>query len=266
VTSSSIEVLFPAPLRAPFVTPRERIDGAESNRLLAGLPAADLSVLSADLREVALERGTVLHDIGQPISDVYFPRDGLVGLVCPMVDGQAIETASIGRDGAIGVMAALGPRIACSRAIVHLPGRAVQISTARLTDIADRSEAVHSMIVHAVDSLLGQVQQLSACNTVHPVQARLSRWLLQACHATAADTIPVTQEFIADVLGVQRTTVTMICRLLQSERIIHVRRGRIRILNAAALQAKTCACYAAMRRMADDGIAQRDVASPSYAG
>jgi CRP-like cAMP-binding protein len=192
----------------------------------------------------------VLHEIGQPIHEVYFPRDGLVGLVCPMVDGQAIETASIGRDGAIGVMAALGPRIAHSRAVVHLPGRAAQISAVRLTDIADRSKAVHAMIVHAVDALLGQAQQLSACSTVHPVQARLSRWLLQASHATGTDIIPVTQEFIADALGVQRTTVTMICRLLQSERIINVRRGRIRILNAAVLQAKTCACYGVMRRMA----------------
>jgi CRP-like cAMP-binding protein len=241
------------------------VDRVDANLLLASLPPADFDLLAPDLRDAMLDRGSVLHESGEPIRDVYFPREGLIGLLCPMPDGRAVETASIGRDGAVGITAALGAPIAHSRAVVHLPVRAVQIPAARLADIADRSKAVHRMIVCYTDAFLGQAQQLVACSTLHPVQERMCRWLLQARDRAGSDTLPVTQEYLSDVLGVQRTTVTLISRMLQTQGIINVRRGRIQVRDLKALEGKACACYGAMLRLAAESSRHPELSHASPA-
>ena len=147
--------------------------------------------------------------------------------------------------------AGLGSQLAVSRAVVQLPGAAVQISPLRLAEAATQSKAVRDMIVRCCDALLAQIQQSVVCNTVHHVQERLCRWLLQAHDRIDGDTIPLTQEFVSGLLGVQRTTVTAICRVLQADGIIDVRRGRILIRNAGALTRKSCACYGVVRRLND---------------
>jgi CRP-like cAMP-binding protein len=170
-----------------------------------------------------------------------------------------VETTSIGREGAVGITAALGAAVARSRAVVHLPMRAAQIPAARLADIAERSKAVHHMVVRYTDALLGHAQQLVACSTLHPVQERLCRWLLQARDNGGSDILPVTQELLADILGVQRTTITMISRMLQSQGIINVRRGRIHVRDVKTLEARACGCYRAMRGLADESTFQRQL-------
>jgi len=222
------------------------------NRLLAGLPPADFDLLAPHVSEMILDKGSVLQEPGQPITRVYFPHGGLIAMLGMLPEGHAVDTASIGREGAVGLMAGLGAQTALSRAVVQLPGRAAQIPAARFAEAVAQSRGLRDMIVHYSDVLLAQVQQLVACNTVHHVQERLCRWLLNARDRVGGDTLPLTQEFLADVLGVQRTTVTMIGRMLQAQSIIHVRRGRIQIRDLAALERKACGCYRIGRRLHDD--------------
>ena len=231
------------------------------NRLLAALPPADFAILAPHLTETTLERGSVLAEVGQPIKRVVFPHGGLVSLLGVLPEGHAVDTAMIGREGAIGLSAGLGSQAAVSRAVVQLPGGAAQIAPARLAEAATQSKAVRDMIVRYGDALLAQVQQSVVCNTVHHVQERLCRWLVQAHDRIEGDTIPLTQEFLSGLLGVQRTTVTAICRMLQAEGIIDVRRGRILVRNVGALSRKSCGCYAVVRRLTDQAAR-----SPAGAG
>jgi CRP-like cAMP-binding protein len=225
--------------------------GIGRNRLLAGLPPADFDLLAPHITETALDKGAVLQEAGELITRVYFPHSGLISLLGMLPEGHAVDTASIGREGAVGLMVGLGGHTALSQAVVHLPVRAAQIPAARFIEAAAQSRAIRDMIVRYSDVLLAQVQQLLACNTVHHVQERLCRWLLNARDRIGGDTLPLTQEFLADVLGVQRTTVTMIGRTLQAQGIIHVRRGRIHIRDLMALERKACACYRLGRRLTD---------------
>jgi len=229
----------------------------DANHVLAALAPVDFDLLAAHLRDVLLEPGRILHDVGQPVRDIYFPRTGLIGLLCPMPDGHTVETASIGREGMVGIMAALGAPIARNRAVVHLPVHAAQLPAAMLADMVLHNRSIRRMVVSCADALLAQTQQLTACTSVHPVHDRLCRWLLQARDHAVSDTLAVTQEYLSDLLGVQRTTITMMSRMLQAQGIIQVRRGRIHVCNAAALEAKACACYRTLRRLAEDGAAHR---------
>jgi CRP-like cAMP-binding protein len=213
------------------------------NRLLGALPPADFTFLAPHLVETMLQPGAVLAEPGQRIKRVTFPHGGLVSLLGVLPEGNAVDTATIGREGAIGLSAGLGAQLAVSRAVVQLPGAAAQISPALLAEAVAQSKAVRDMIVRYCDTLLAQVQQSVVCNTVHHVQERLCRWLLHAHDRIEDDTIPLTQEFLSGLLGVQRTTITAICRMLQAEGIVDVRRGRISIRNLGALTRKSCACY-----------------------
>jgi CRP-like cAMP-binding protein len=233
--------------------PRPRADGR--NSLLAALPAAEAALLQPHLIDTVLASGDVLQEVGQPIRRVYFPQGGLVSLLGVLPSGQAIDTALIGREGAIGLSAGLGSPTALSRAVVQLPGPAVSIASARLAEAAERSKAVRDMIVAYASQLMAQVQYVAVCSTVHHVDVRFCRWLLQAHDRIDGDTVPLTQEFLSGLMGVQRTTVTAICRMLQAEKIIDVRRGRIQIRNPEALRHKTCACYGLMSRLTEPAAA-----------
>jgi CRP-like cAMP-binding protein len=224
------------------------------NRLLSALPAADFSLLDPYLTDFELAPGAVIHEAGDRMEHVYFIHGGLVSLLLPMPGSPAVEIATVGREGAIGAMAALGSPVASSRAVAQLPVGAARIDTGRLAEIVCRSKAVNDMIVAYGDALMAQVQQLAACNALHEVQARLSRWLLHA-EDRVGSPLPVTQELLSQLLGVQRTTVTMVCRTLQLEGIIHIGRGMIEIRNADALERKACCCYRLMRKATDRAVA-----------
>jgi CRP-like cAMP-binding protein len=221
------------------------------NGLLARLSPDDFDLLSAHLTETRLIQGDVLHECGQPIKRVYFPSGGLISLLATVPEGYAIDTVMIGREGAIGLAAGIGALNAWSRAVVQLPGHALQMSAVRLAELAERSKSLRKMIACYQDTLLAQVQQTGVCNTVHPIQARLCRWLLQARDRAATDDLALTQEFLSGVLGVQRTTITLVSRILQSEGILRVRRGHIHIGDVAALERKACACHRISRQLTD---------------
>jgi CRP-like cAMP-binding protein len=220
---------------------------AVQNSLLEALPAADLAQISPHLTHVELERGRLLYDPGDPIELIYFPHDGVISLMTLMENGAAIESATIGPEGAMGLMAAVAPRQSLSRAIVQTPLRAARISADRLHEVWNRSAALRDLVDRHTEALYGHAIQSVACNALHSVEARFCRWLLTCHDRISSDTVALTQEFLADMLGVQRTTVTAVARSLQEKGVIRYRRGVVDIVDRQALQALTCECYGVIR-------------------
>jgi CRP-like cAMP-binding protein len=218
------------------------------NRLLIALPAEEYALLSQQLTAVELERGRLLYDPGDRIETIYFPQTCVISLMTLMDSGAAIESAAIGREGALGLMAALAPRQSLTRAIVQAPGLASRISAGALYDMAGRLPALRSLIDRHNEALFGHAIQSVACNALHAVEARFCRWLLSCHDRIDGDAIHLTQEFLADMLGVQRTTVTAVAGALQSKGLIRYRRGAVDILDRAGLEIAACECYGAVRR------------------
>jgi CRP-like cAMP-binding protein len=219
--------------------------------LLAALPAADLALLTPYLKPIVLTQGIVLQEQGETIDEVYFPDDGIVSLLAVMQQGNAIELATIGYEGAIGSLSGLGPRRSHTRAVVQVPGIGQCIPAARFRKAAEESAAVRDSVVRYGEMLLIQVQQTAACNALHAVEARLSRWLLQARDRLQGNTIQLTHEFLSQMLGVRRTTVTVVANSLQLAGLIRYHRGQIEIVDRKGLEAKACECYEAIRRQID---------------
>jgi CRP-like cAMP-binding protein len=215
---------------------------------LAALARKDLALLAPHLKETALVRGAVLQEQDEVIDQVHFPHDGIISLLAVMQQGNAIETATIGNEGAVGLLAGLGPRRAHSRAVVQVSGSASRIPAARFRAAAEQSEAIRNLIGRYGEMLLIQVQQTAACNALHAVEARLSRWLLQARDRLGSNTICLTHEFLSQMLGVRRTTVTVVANMLQRAGLIRYHRGMIEIIDRPGLEAKACECYQAIRR------------------
>ncbi len=218
------------------------------NRLLASLTPADFARLSPQLTLIEMEKGRLICDPGDPIETVYFPHDCVISLMTLMENGAAIESATIGREGAFGLMAAIAPRQSMSRAIVQVPGRASRMSATALAEAVRHAPGLATLIDRHNDALFGHAIQSVACNALHAVEARFCRWLLSCRDRIDGDTVSLTQEFLADMLGVQRTTVTAVAGALQTKGLIRYRRGVVDILDRPGLEATACECYDAVRR------------------
>jgi CRP-like cAMP-binding protein len=221
------------------------------NRLLAALPPADLALLTPHLKDFPLEQGDVLQEQSDRIDQVYFPHEGMISMLAVMQQGEAIETATIGREGAVGSLAGLGPRRSHTRAVVQVAGTASRIPAGRFCKAADESQAIRDSIVRYGEMLLIQVQQTAACNALHDVEERLSRWLLQARDRVDGNIIRLTHEFLSQMLGVRRPTVTVVARMLQDAGLIRYHRGHIEIVDRSGLEARACECYAVIRQQID---------------
>lgn len=226
----------------------QRPSPALQNKLLEALPPEDLALLTPGLTQVELDRGRLLFDPGDPIDVVYFPHDGVISLMTLMENGAAIESATIGPEGALGLMAAVAPRQALSRAIVQTPLKASRISAERMHEAWTKSAKIRALVDLHGEALFGHAIQSVACNALHSVEARFCRWLLTCHDRISSDTIALTQEFLADMLGVQRTTVTAVARSLQEKGLIRYRRGVVDIIDRPGLEALSCECYGVIRR------------------
>ncbi len=213
------------------------------NRLLEALPVADYALIAPHLAAVDIERGRLLYDPGDRIDTVYFPIDGVISLMTLMENGAAIESATIGREGALGLMAAVAPRQSLSRAIVQTPTRALRMGASQLHDAWEKSPSIRDLIDRHNEALFGHAIQSVACNALHSVEARFCRWLLTCHDRISTDTVALTQEFLADMLGVQRTTVTAVARSLQDKGAIRYRRGIVDIMDRGILEQFSCECY-----------------------
>ena len=218
------------------------------NLLLAALPPEDLGLMSPHLAQVELERGKLLYDPGDRIETIYFPHDGVLSLMTLMENGAAIESATVGREGALGLAAAVSPRASLVRAIVQTPTRAVRISAGQMHEAWEKSPRIREIVDRHGEALFGHAIQSVACNALHSVEARFCRWLLTCHDRISTDTIALTQEFLADMLGVQRTTVTAVARALQEKGAIRYRRGVVDIIDRTILEQLACECYGVIRR------------------
>lgn len=225
----------------------QRLLPSVQNGLLVALPADHLALITPYLTQLDLERGRLLYDPGDPIDQIYFPHDGVISLMTLMENGAAIESTTIGPEGALGLMAAVAPRQSLSRAIVQTPLKVSRISADRLHEAWKRSPQLRDLIDRHTEALYGHAIQSVACNALHSVEARFCRWLLTCHDRISTDTVALTQEFLADMLGVQRTTVTAVARSLQEKGVIRYRRGVVDIVDRQALQAMSCECYGVIR-------------------
>ena len=214
-----------------------------ANRLLAGLPSNDFAKLSPHLISGSFGQGAILTDAGGTIEQVYFPLSGMISIVVVMKDGKAVETATIGRDGVFGAMVGFGHLVSHVRALVQVPMHAVKISVAQFRKAGQDSDALRRLAVNYNELMLAQARVTAACNALHKVEARFCRWLLQTRDVIDNNTIVLTQEFLSEMLGVRRTSVTDVATKLQAAGIISYSRGVIKIIDLPSLKALSCECY-----------------------
>src|ERR1700682_1409664 len=202
--------------------------GGIGNRLLAALPPAEFDLLAPELETVALAQDTVLLRAGDQIEHVFFPHSGAISLMIDMANGQTVATAAVGREGAVGILSVLGPSPSAITAIVRAAGTVSRIPASRFHAAFNRSPAIrHAVQIH-VRAMLIQFQLGAACNALHPVEARMARWLLHLRDRIDHDVLPLTQDALSQILGVQRTTVTLLMRNLRASGAIRSdRRGQI---------------------------------------
>ena len=224
-----------------------RLDVSD-NRFLASLSRADLDLIASALVEARFERGQVLREPSEAIDTIYFPVSAILAAVTHMENGQMVESLAIGRETAHGLLNALGARASCHRVIVQVAGAGFAVPEHRLREAAAASPSFNELVVRHVQLQFVQTEQSVACNALHQVEARLCRWLLMCQDRVVGRSLPLTQEFLGHMLGVQRTTVTAVASALQSAGLIRYSRGLIEILDRPGLENGACECYAAVRQ------------------
>jgi CRP-like cAMP-binding protein len=217
------------------------------NRLLAALPRDAFAEMSRDLRQISLVQGNSLFEPGAPLDDIYFPHSGMISLMVVTSDGRAVEISTIGREGAVGLHGALGARFSFTRAITQVGGVFSTIAANRFAPFVREYAPVRERISRYTEILWAESQQIAACNAAHDAPARLCRWLLQTADRTGSDLLPLTQELIAEMLVVRRTTVTLLAQALQRAGAIKYSRGHIEILDRERLKQRACECYSVIQ-------------------
>src|SRR6266481_10070014 len=213
------------------------------NKLLSALPRGQFDLLAPHLTTVSLPQGEMLVGAGEEFDHVYFPQSGMLSLLAVLRNGKAIETATVGREGVVGAMAGFGLYKSLVRVVVQLPIAVSKLSAAQFRKATANSDAIRMMSVQYNEVLLSQARITAACNAMHPIEARFCRWLLQSVDRAASDTVTLTQELIAEMLGVRRTSVTEVATKIQDTGAIHYSRGVIKILDRPALEEMSCECY-----------------------
>lgn len=226
-------------------------DGARmtpSNKLLARLPRAELEAVAPDLDPVPLPLKTVLHEALQPIEYVYFVERGVASMVNEPETGDIVEFATIGPEGMVGFPVLLGTASVPSRAVVQIPGRALRMKVPDLERALRSAPTLHKFLLRYLMALLNQIAQNTSCNRLHEVQERCARWLLQTHDRVDSDEFPLTQEFLSQMLGVHRPSVSVAAATLQRAGLIDYSRGNIRIADRRGLEAASCTCYRVIKR------------------
>ena len=213
------------------------------NQILTALPPSEYRRLINHLKPVNLVSGKILSEPNEPIEKIYFPQRAMISLVSIMIDGSTTEIGLIGNEGVIGLPAVLGGNSTTSRTIVQVSGTALEISADIVKQEFQRGEKLYELLLLYTQALLTQVSQSAACNRQHNIEERLARWLLSVHDCILQNELPLTQEFIANMLGTRRSGVTVAAGILQQAGIIRYSRGRITILNQERLEHAACECY-----------------------
>ena len=218
-----------------------------ANRLLSALPDADRQRLLPHVEPVRTELKQILYAPNEPVAQVYFPLHGVVSLMTIMDDGRAIEFATVGNEGMIGVPVFLGAGSMPSQALAQIPGDALRMTAAAFEAEAHSGGVLQQVLQRYTQGLLNQIAQSAACNRLHPMTERCARWLLMTHDRVEADEFPLTHEFLSQMLGVRRATVTVAVGTLQQAGLIRSHWGNITILDRAGLENASCECYRIIR-------------------
>jgi CRP-like cAMP-binding protein len=222
------------------------------SRLLSAIQPSDREHIRPHLIPRLLQRGQILFEPGQDVEITHFPcRGTMTSLLVISSDGREVEAASIGHEGAVGGIVSAGHKPAYARALVQVGGPAFSIETARLEETKAGSPAFHDLFARYADVLLAQMMQSVACNALHPVEMRCARWLLSTHDRVGLSPIPLTQETLAEMLGVQRTTVTAVIKTLQSRGLIRSVRGGVEVVDRRGLKEAACECYESIEQHFD---------------
>jgi CRP-like cAMP-binding protein len=230
-----------APLPTPDPVRRQ-------NHLLALLPNGERGRLEAGMDRISLQPHDLLHRPGQAMRHVYFPLWGVVSLMTPLEDGSAVETATIGNEGMVGVHAFLGGgALGNSQAMGQIPGECLRMGADHFRAEIDGDGKLRQIMFAYSQALFAQISQGVACNGRHSIQERCARWLLEANDRAESDQFMLTQEFLSDMLAVRRPSVTVAARVLQQAGVIQYERGRITVLDRRGLEEASCECYRAIK-------------------
>lgn len=221
------------------------------NRVLSTLAKTRYRNLWPGLQRVVLNAETVLHTPGDTVSNVYFPIDSVVSLLCKVDENRTVEVAMEGNESVVGLMVYLGGENSCHLSVVRDEGMAMQLDVGFLASCADSPGPLRDLLNKSVHALATQIVQSGVCNRFHSIDARVARWLLMTRDRTGSRTLLATQESIARLLGVRRSSVTAAASGFQLQRIIDYRRGRIEILDERKLHAVCCSCYGVIKRQYD---------------
>ncbi len=221
------------------------------NHLLAALPAEDCERLFHCLELAPMPLGHALYESGIEMRHVYFPTTAIVSLLYVMEDGASAEIAVVGHEGIVGVALFMGGETTPSRAVVQSAGHAYRLAGQLLKEEFHRGGAMQRLLLRYTQALLTQMAQTAVCNRHHSLDQQLCRWLLLSMDRLPGAELRMTQELIANMLGVRREGVTEAAGRLQSAGLIEYRRGRITVLDRAGLEARACECYAVVRRESD---------------
>jgi len=226
----------------------QRTPQHQDNRLLAALAPEDFAFLEPHLAIVDLQRGQTLYEVGETIVHTYFPHDAMVSLVTVMHDGKSVEMATFGCEGLFGLVSAFVTRQSFGRYIVQLSGSASRAELNAMHEAMAARPAIQHLVMRFTEALMAETLQAVACNAVHSVEARCCRWILMSHDRAGQPDLPLTQEFLAEMLGVQRSTVSDVARALQDRGLIRQGRGMITVTDRPGLEAASCECYEIIRQ------------------
>ncbi|HEV8717874.1 MAG TPA: Crp/Fnr family transcriptional regulator [Candidatus Binatia bacterium] len=231
--------------------PSSNVTLQSGNRLLAALPVQDYQRIHPALETVSLRNKEVLYEAREPIRFVHFPTGGVVSLTSSRESGATVEIATVGNEGMVGLPVFLGSGVSPVIAICQVPGESLRMPAEVFQDVIRSNDALHGLLHRYTLALLVQIGQGSACNRLHAVEARCARWLLMTHDRVRADQYLLTHEFLAQMLGVRRASVTMAAGHLQQAGLIRYRRGVITVFDRKGLESAACACYRIIKQEYD---------------
>lgn len=234
----------------------------EKNAFLSELSAAEYGVLRSHLAPLELRVGQCLHYLGDPVEEVVFPNSGLIAMTMPLRDNPGAAAALIGRDSIVGAFAAFAGAPAASDAVVHIGGQASRLSAAAFRYVLDENPSIRRRVARYAYVMTVQSQQTALCHAAHPVESRICRWLLAIQGRCAGDRIPLTQSTLAQMLGVRRTTVTLVAGRLEAAGVLQCHRGYMQIVNQDELERRSCECHALVNGYVDKLLAQASETAP----
>lgn len=214
------------------------------NKLVALLPAASRERLMRHMQLRELPHKFVVHEPYTEVRDIYFPLTGVISWIVTMKDGNMAEAMTIGNEGVAGISVALGGHRGSTASIVQAPGMALTVPTQQFVELLDEDRGLFRAMQHYANVLINVIAQCAACNRLHEVTERCARWLLMMQDRAESNEFTLVQEFLADMLGVRRPSVSVCASILQRAGLISYKRGKVRVTNRAGLEAATCECYA----------------------